>query len=142
MTGGAAARLVVGAAVVAGLVRAAWAFGASVAGEVGMDSPLRVAWLPVLLVGLAAGVVTWSRPARGDRVAPLAAAAVGAAAGLAWARATWPEGVVTLAAFLLAAGAVAAGRRSPDASPRGPRRGPDLPRGPAPLPDEDPPSLG
>ncbi len=142
MTGATAARLLVGAAVVAGLVRAAWAFGASVAGELGMDSPLRVAWFPVLLVGLGAGLVTWSRPARGDRVAPLVAAAVGAAAGLAWARTTWPEGLVTLAAFLLLAGSVAAGRRSPDASLRGPRRGSDLPRGPAPLPDDDPPRVG
>ena len=142
MTGGGAARLVVGAAVVAGLVRAAWAFGASVAADVGMGSPLRVAWLPVLLVGAGAGIVTWARPARGDRVAPLVAAAAGAAAGLGWARTPGPEGAAALAVFLLTSGAVAAGRRAPDAPRRGPRRGTDLPRGPAPLPDEDPPLLG
>ncbi len=133
---------VVGAAVVAVLVRGAWAFGASVATDLGMDSPLRIALLPIALVGAGAGVAAWRRRARADRWGPIAAAFAGAIAGLAVARPTPGEGVVAGAAFLVVATFAAAAHSAPD-DPAGDRRARDaLPRGPAPLPDEDPPLLG
>lgn len=140
MTATAAAWRLVGAAVVAGLVRAAWAFGASLAAEVGLPSPLRLAVVPVLLVAAGAGTFAWTRAARADRLVPIVVATAGAAAGLAWARAGWFDGGLALATFLLVATITSVARRAPDPPSRGPGR--VLPRGPAPLPDEDPPRLG
>lgn len=133
---------VVGAAVVAALVRGAWAFGASVATDLGMDSPLRIALLPIALVGAGAGVAAWRRRARVDRWGPVVVALAGAVAGLALARPTPGEGVVAGAVFLVVAAFTAASHVAPD-DPAGDRRAGDaLPRGPAPLPDDDPPLLG
>ncbi|MBL9086037.1 MAG: hypothetical protein JNM10_02755 [Planctomycetia bacterium] len=137
-----AAGAVVGAAIVAALVRGAWAFGASVAADLGMESPLRIALLPIALVAAGAGVAAWRRRARADRWGPLAVAFAGAIAGLALARPTTGEGVIAGAAFLLVAAFVAVSHLGPD-DPAGDRRAGDaLPRGPAPLPDDDPPLLG
>jgi hypothetical protein len=135
VTVGEAVRRALGAGVVAGLVRAAWAFGASIASDLGMDSPLRLTLLPIALVGLGAGLVARVRPSRARRLGPVLAALCGAAAGLFWSRATWTEGAAAGALFLLAttSAAVAGGDRPDDGK---------LPLGPTPLPDEEPPLVG
>jgi len=109
-----AARLALGAAAVALLVRGAWALATSVARDVAMDSPLRVALVPVLLVGLGAGLASRARPTRAARWVPLVATTAGALAGLAWAGATATEAAVAGALFVVAAALATAGGRAPD----------------------------
>lgn len=136
----AVARLAIGAAAVAGLVRAAFALGTSVAGELGMASPLRVALLPLALVGMGAGLALRVRPTRAARLVPLLVATAGAVAGVAWAGVTRLDGAAACAVFLLAATFFAVGPGSPELD--GDVRARRVPRPPPAASDGEPPLLG
>jgi hypothetical protein len=136
----AVARLAVGAGAIAGLVRAAFALATSVAGELGMASPLRIALLPLALVGVGTGLALRVRRTRVARLVPLLVATAGAVAGVAWAGVTRPDGAAACAVFLLAATFFAVGPGSPDLDGDvGARR---VPRPPPAARDEEPPLLG
>ncbi len=132
---GRAARLALGAASIALLLRAAWALAASVARDVAMDSPLRVAVVPVLLVGLGTGLALRARP---GRFVAFVTATVGALAGLVWSGTTRLETAVAGVLFAAAVAIASAGGHAPV--------GPVATRRPTPprvlRDDEEPPLLG